>query len=156
MADNGACPAGETAGRVRTPAGSRLGHAGRVALRMRSIITTTVVLLCSTGLGGCATWQNATGNPAAALATGPTSVRLVPAGVSTPILLQDPAVEHDSLVGWLHAGGGTTRSATALHDIEHLEVPAPSYAPAGATGVMLGTAALMAFFAVLRAAWAGT
>lgn len=115
-----------------------------------------LALSCSGGLGACATWQNATGNPVAALAAGPTTVRLLTAEVSTPILLRDPAVLGDSLVGWIDAGGRLARSATALHDIAQLDVPAPNYAPAGAAGVAIGVAALLGFVMLLRSAWAGS
>lgn len=115
-----------------------------------------VLALLLVGTAGCATWQNATANPTAALATGPTRVRVQAPGTGHALLVHDPAIEGDSLIGWIEAGGGRERSATALQDVSRLDVPAPAYAAAGAAGVALGTAALVALVALLQAASRGT
>lgn len=101
-------------------------------------------------LSGCVTtWQPQQAAPAQLLeSTGETQVQVRLVG-GTRIVIRDPAVEGDSLVGWEQAAGGAkeppVRRAFALTDIQSVATRANEAAANVALGVIAGTALVFAF-----------
>jgi hypothetical protein len=107
-------------------------------------------------LNGCVTsWQPQQAPPAQLLAaTGETrvQVRLVS---GTRVVLRDPAVEGDSLVGWEQATGGRkeppVRRAFALAQIQAIATRGNEPAANVALGIVAGTAIVFAVVGTLLA-----
>jgi hypothetical protein len=76
----------------------------------------TLILMLSAlaVLPGCTIWRSQGVSPERALvADGPTSVKLVRASGDTR-MLNDPLIEGDSVVGWVHVGRSMVRSAVTV------------------------------------------
>ena len=107
-------------------------------------------------LTGCVTtWEPQPVTPARLLeTTGETEVR-VTLSSGTKVVLRDPGVEGDSLVGWLKpsfdATGSPVRQAFALGDVRDVAVRKNDFGPNVILGVVAGTAL---FFVTARSAYA--
>ena len=73
------------------------------------------------------------------------------------VVLRDPAVEHDSLVGWVapswDSKGGPVRHAYALGELREVAVKKNDLGPNIVLGVVAGT---VLFFGAVMGAWAIT
>lgn len=107
-------------------------------------------------LTGCVTtWQPQPVTPARLLeTTGETEVRITLTS-GTNVVLRDPGVEGDSLIGWLKpsfdATGSPVRRAFALGDVRDVAVRKNDFGPNLLLGVVAGTAL---FFGTVITAWA--
>lgn len=107
-------------------------------------------------LGGCiTTWQSEAAAPQRVLdTTHETEVRVtLTSGLK--VVLRDPAVEGDSLVGWLMpamgAKNGPTRRAISLEEVRDIAVRANDFGPNVILGVVTGT---VIFFGTALTTWA--
>lgn len=87
-------------------------------------------------LGACATWHVVPATPEA-LANGPTRIGVIQQAGDT-LVLRDPAVERDSIVGWSEDEGELTRHAIAVTDANGLVVQSPNYEGSIIGGIGLG------------------
>jgi hypothetical protein len=109
-------------------------------------------------LSGCITdWESQPVTPAQAVAgAGDSEVRVTLTN-KVKVVLRDPAVEHDSLVGWVapswDSARGPVRRAYALAEIHDVAVKKNNTGSNVVLGVVAGTAL---FFGAIMGAWAIT
>jgi hypothetical protein len=119
----------------------------------RQLVAGLMVALLLTGC--ITTWQSQAAVPQRVLdTTRETEVRItLTSGLK--VVLRDPAVEGDSLVGWLKpafdAKNGPTRRAFSLEEVRDIAVQANDFGPNVILGVVTGT---VIFFGTAIAAWA--
>jgi len=164
MAITIAATVGVVAGQAASHARSRAGDGHSVLFtmiphlcqppRMRRSRHIGILMACL--LTGCVTtWQSQPVTPTQLLeTTGETEVRVTLTS-GTRIVLRDPGVEGDSLIGWLKPSFDATdkpvRQALALGDVRDVAVRKNDLGPNLILGVVAGTAL---FFTTAIAAWA--
>jgi hypothetical protein len=120
----------------------------------RRLTAATIVLLAVQA--ACVTsWEPQTVTPAQAVASGTDSEVMLHLRDGTKVVLRDPAVEHDSLVGWLAPSWDATvapvRRAYAPSEVRGIAVKKNDLGPNIVLGVVAGTAL---FFGTIMGAWA--
>lgn len=97
-------------------------------------------------LAGCMNWGTRPPSPAA-FKDGPTLLGVVREAGDT-LVLRDPGIEGDSVVGWAVTGGTPVRHAVAMTDISALITSRSNYAAAILGGMALSFLAISTLLAL--------
>ncbi len=100
--------------------------------------------------GGCTSWRAMPPSPEA-LKDGPPRIAVIlPSNDTLP--MRDPAIERDSLIGWVDVDGGVQRRAFAMTDLKAVVVLKANYGPAILGGLPLGVVSFWVLIGSLYAA----